>query len=59
MQITLDASESKRFNTVLISVTKQATFEIMVLELPVLKDVEPGFVKDVVFKKVQGEEKLK
>ena len=44
--------------TVLINVAKQATLQMMVLELPILKDVEPGFVKDVAFKEVQGKEKL-
>ena len=56
----LDAWESKQTITVSIIVAKYATLQIIEFELPVLvlKDVEPGFVKDVAFKEVQSAEFL-
>lgn len=40
----------------MISVAEQAILQMLVFKLAVLQDVEPGFMKDVVFEKFQGEE---
>jgi len=44
VQVAFKAGEAKHQRTVLFLVAKQAILQMLVFELAILKDVEPGFV---------------
>ncbi len=50
VQVAFEAGETKHQQTVFFLVAKQAILQMLVFELVIiLKDVEPGFVDDVIF----------